>query len=168
MELLDGETLAATLRLGPLPPALAARYGMEIADALASAHARGIIHRDLKPGNIMLTKTGVKVLDFGIAALTLISGDEKHAEHVTDEGRIPGTLAYMAPEQVAGEQCDARSDVYACGLLLYEMLRGDVHWLPPISPAPITLKSPVRPTWRVWFARAWPGIRKSAGSRHGI
>jgi len=124
MELLEGETLAARLRKGPLAPAVAARYGMEIADALAAAHARGIIHRDLKPGNIMLTRTGVKVLDFGIATLTRPGAEGKQAEHLTDDGRIPGTLAYMAPEQLAGEKCDARSDVYSCGLLLYEMLTG--------------------------------------------
>jgi len=124
MEFLEGETLAARLRKGPLAPAVAARYGTEIADALAAAHARGIIHRDLKPANIVLTTTGVKVLDFGIATLARPDAEREQTEYVTDDGTIPGTLAYMAPEQLAGEKCDARSDLYSCGLLLYEMLTG--------------------------------------------
>src|SRR5439155_12151614 len=100
------------------------RYGAEIADALAAAHAHGIIHRDLKPDNIMLTKTGVKVLDFGVAKFARTDGAPKESQKLTGDQAILGTLAYMAPEQLAGRECDARSDIYSFGLVLYEMLTG--------------------------------------------
>jgi serine/threonine-protein kinase len=117
MELVEGETLAARLQKGRLPMALALRYAAEIADALTAAHALGIIHRDLKPQNIMITKSGVKVLDFGLAK-------SPQDETLTAARVVMGTPAYMAPEQLAGKECDARSDIYALGLVLYEMAAG--------------------------------------------
>src|ERR1700674_1605003 len=117
MELVEGETLAARLQKGRLPMAAVLRYAAEIADALAAAHALGIIHRDLKPQNIMITKSGVKVLDFGLAKSP---GDET----LTATRVVMGTPAYMAPEQLEGKACDARSDIYAMGLVLYEMAAG--------------------------------------------
>jgi Tol biopolymer transport system component len=114
MELVEGETLAARLKRGKLSIHLALQYGSQIADALAAAHAKGIIHRDLKPGNIMLTKNGVKVLDFGLAK-SLEDGT------LTGANAVMGTPAYMAPEQREGKECDARTDIYALGLVLREM-----------------------------------------------
>jgi eukaryotic-like serine/threonine-protein kinase len=117
MELVEGETLAARLKRGKLSRGEVLKYGVEIADALAAAHAEGIVHRDLKPGNIMLGKGGVKVLDFGLA---------KPADSGTLTGSnvVMGTPAYMAPEQHDGKECDARTDIYALGLVLYEMATG--------------------------------------------
>ena len=128
MEFVEGETLAARLKRGKLSVSETVRFGGQIAEALAVAHAQGIIHRDLKPGNIMLTKSGVKVLDFGLAKS---SADPT----LTLTGCVMGTPAYMAPEQVEGKQADARSDIYSLGLVLSEMAtckRSDaVHELPP-------------------------------------
>src|SRR5213593_1050374 len=117
MELLEGETLSARLEEGKMPLEVALRYGAEIADALAAAHAKGLVHRDLKPGNVMITKSGVKVLDFGLA---------KTPEDETLTSNFPamGTPAYMAPEQREGKKCDARTDIYAFGLLLHEAVTG--------------------------------------------
>jgi serine/threonine protein kinase len=117
MELVDGETLAERLKKGPLPLALVLKYGTQIADALAAAHARGIIHRDLKPQNIMLVKHGVKVLDFGLAKVT-------DGEPLTETQAVMGTPAYMAPEQHEGKAVDGRADIYAFGLVLHEMTTG--------------------------------------------
>jgi Tol biopolymer transport system component/predicted Ser/Thr protein kinase len=117
MELVEGETLAARHKKGRLPMPAVLRYAAEIADALAAAHALGIIHRDLKPQNIMLTKSGVKVLDFGLAK-------SPRDETLTATRVVMGTPAYMAPEQLEGKECDARSDIYALGLVLYEMAAG--------------------------------------------
>jgi serine/threonine protein kinase len=117
MELVEGETLAARLERGVLPLADAVRYGAQIADALAEAHHAGIVHRDLKPQNVMLTRRGVKVLDFGIAKFT-------QEDSLTRTGAIIGTAAYLAPEQLAGEPATACSDIYALGVLLHEMLAG--------------------------------------------
>jgi hypothetical protein len=118
MEFVQGETLANRLRNGPLPFDQVARYGAEIADALSAAHSQGIVHRDLKPANIMLTKAGVKVLDFGLAKIA--TGDDT----LTAIGAVMGTPAYMAPEQREGKQGDPRTDIYALGLVLYEMATG--------------------------------------------
>jgi predicted Ser/Thr protein kinase len=117
MELVDGETLDARLKRGRLSVAQTLEYGAQIAGALAAAHDAGIVHRDLKPGNVMLTKTGVKVLDFGLAKSVL-------DETLTAANVVMGTPAYMAPEQRAGKPCDARTDIYALGLVLYEMATG--------------------------------------------
>ena len=117
MELVEGETIAARLKSGPLPVKTALLYASQIAAALAGAHAKGITHRDLKPGNIMIAQSGVKVLDFGLAK----SG---HDETVTASGMILGTPAYMAPEQKEGKPADARSDIYSFGCILHEMLTG--------------------------------------------
>jgi Tol biopolymer transport system component/tRNA A-37 threonylcarbamoyl transferase component Bud32 len=123
MELVEGETLAARLRKGALSIELVLRYSVQIADALAAAHAQGIMHRDLKPANIMVTKAGVKVLDFGLAKMTP-SPNGPQAATITATQAVMGTLAYMAPEQLEGTQCDARSDVFSLGLVLYEMAGG--------------------------------------------
>jgi Tol biopolymer transport system component len=133
MEYLEGETLFERLVKGPLPLEQTLRYGMEIADALDKAHRQGIVHRDLKPGNIMLTKSGVKLLDFGLAkvmapapepsgltALPTIAGTSP----LTQEGTILGTFQYMAPEQLEGREADARTDIFAFGAVLYEMATG--------------------------------------------
>jgi Tol biopolymer transport system component len=117
MELVEGETLSARLAGGALPLEEVLRYGVQIADALATAHGKRIVHRDLKPGNIMLTKTGVKVLDFGLAKT-------QTDETVTRSQEVLGTPAYMAPEQRQGGEADARTDIYALGLVLKEMATG--------------------------------------------
>ncbi len=119
MELVEGETLAARLKKGRLSIDDTLRYGSQIAAALAEAHAKGITHRDLKPGNIMITKSGVKVLDFGLAKLQTQPGEMLTATNV-----VMGTPAYMAPEQLEGKAADARMDLYALGLVLHEMATG--------------------------------------------
>jgi hypothetical protein len=117
MELLEGETLEAALARGPLAHDDALRYAIQMAGALDAAHRKGIVHRDLKPGNVILTATGVKVLDFGLAKNTRLA-----AQEVTQAGAIIGTLRYMSPEQLRGAEADACSDIYSFGLLLEEML----------------------------------------------
>ena len=129
MELLEGETLADRLARGPLPLADVLRLGAQIADALDRAHRAGIVHRDLKPGNIMLTKAGAKLLDFGLAktaAQQITPNDEtaRHDRTLTQEGTILGTFQYMAPEQLEAEEADARTDIFALGAVLYEMCTG--------------------------------------------
>ena len=133
MEYLEGETLAERLKRGPLPLEQVLQYAVEIADALDKAHRKGITHRDLKPGNIMLTKAGTKLLDFGLAKLqqeaapaTPLSQLPTAAEPVTAHGTILGTLQYMAPEQVEGktDRIDARTDIFAFGVVVYEMATG--------------------------------------------
>ena len=133
MEYLEGETLASRLARGPLPFAQILQHGIEIADALEKAHRAGIIHRDLKPGNIMLTKAGAKLLDFGLAriarpepaaTMSAIAGQPTVESAVTGTGSIIGTLQYMAPEQLEGRETDARTDIFAFGSVLYEMATG--------------------------------------------
>jgi len=119
MELIDGETLSARIGKGPLPIDEVLRYGAQIADALTEAHRAGIVHRDLKPGNVMISRHGVKVLDFGLAKMTEVAEPT-----ITRPFTVLGTPAYMAPEQIAGRPADARSDLFALGLVLYEMTTG--------------------------------------------
>jgi serine/threonine protein kinase len=129
MEHLEGETLADRLARGPLPTPQVLSIGMDIASALGRAHRRGIVHRDLKPGNVMLTKAGAKLLDFGLAktgAAPAMSFSElpTASKPLTAEGRIVGTFQYMSPEQVEGKEVDARSDIFSFGAVLYEMATG--------------------------------------------
>lgn len=128
MELLEGETLADRILRGPLPMHELLRIGAQIAEALEKAHRCGVIHRDLKPGNVMLTKSGAKLLDFGLAKIRgIVSFDtDGPTEHkpLTREGTILGTFQYMAPEQLEGEEADPRTDIFALGAVLYEMATG--------------------------------------------
>jgi hypothetical protein len=132
MELVEGETLEEKLKAGPLPVEDALRLALQIAEALEAAHDKGVVHRDLKPANIMVTRDGVaKVLDFGLAKA--FSGDPNEASPahspalsvaMTQQGLILGTAAYMSPEQASGQATDQRADVWAFGVVLYEMLTG--------------------------------------------
>jgi serine/threonine protein kinase len=127
MECVEGETLAKRLEKGLLPLEQVLKYGAQIADALDKAHRAGIVHRDLKPGNIMVTSTGVKLLDFGLAKPTAgVSAATQTAvvptSPVTQEGTVVGTFQYMSPEQVEGKEVDGRSDIFSLGAVLYEML----------------------------------------------
>jgi eukaryotic-like serine/threonine-protein kinase len=131
MECVEGETLAKRLEKGPLPLDQVLRYGAQIAVALDRAHRSGVVHRDLKPGNIMLTASGVKLLDFGLAkpAGPLVGGMTLTAAAtqttpVTAEGTIVGTIQYMSPEQIEGKEVDGRSDIFSLGAVVYEMLTG--------------------------------------------
>ena len=146
MEYLEGETLADRIRKGPVPLPEIYKIGMAIAEALAAAHKHGIIHRDLKPGNIMLTQSGAKLMDFGlakpigiaqsgsgsasappsftaVATMATMSGPSPLSP-LTTAGTIVGTIQYMSPEQIEGKEADARSDIFAFGAVLYEMTSG--------------------------------------------
>jgi serine/threonine-protein kinase len=134
MEYLEGETLTDRLAKGSLALEQTLRYGIEMADALDKAHRQGVIHRDLKPGNIMLTKSGVKLVDFGLAKFTTAGSTSvfssatalpTQAPNLTAEGTILGTFQYMAPEQLEGKEADARTDIFALGSVLYEMATGE-------------------------------------------
>src|SRR5580700_5433754 len=131
MECVEGETLAKRLEKGALPLEQVLQYGAQIADALDKAHRAGIVHRDLKPANIMLTVSGVKLLDFGLAKPTgigpLTNGATMTAvasSPVTEAGMVVGTFQYMSPEQIEGKDVDGRSDIFSLGTVLYEMLTG--------------------------------------------
>jgi len=134
LEYLEGEALSSRLERGPMPPEQVLRYGIEIADALDKAHRQGVTHRDLKPGNIMLTRHGAKLLDFGLAkvlpqpAALQQPGSSPAAPtaslELTAEGTLVGTFHYMAPEQFESREADARSDIFALGAVLYEMTTG--------------------------------------------
>jgi Tol biopolymer transport system component len=171
MELVEGETLASRIEKGPLPPEQVLRLGAEIADALDKAHRMGITHRDLKPGNIMLTKSGIKLLDFGLAKFTAPTDADAplNAETMlttklpgaarqplTGEGAIVGTFQYMAPEQLEGHEADARSDIFSFGAVLYEMATGKrafdgkttasvIAAVLAAEPAPISSLQPLTP-----------------------
>ena len=133
MELLEGESLAERLHKGPMPVEQVLSYGQQIADALEKAHRSGIVHRDLKPGNIVITKSGAKLLDFGLAkpraaaaasAMTGALTRTTPISPITQQGTIVGTFQYMSPEQIEGAEADARSDIFALGAVLYEMATG--------------------------------------------
>jgi len=134
MEYVEGVTLAARLEKGPLPTVEVLEYGIQLASALDKAHRNGVTHRDLKPGNIMLTKSGTKLLDFGLAKAApplaagatgaTLTNAAAQADPVTREGAVVGTVPYMSPEQVEGKEVDARSDIFSLGAVLYEMVTG--------------------------------------------
>src|SRR6201982_1336848 len=165
MECVEGETLAKRLEKGPLPLEQVLKYGMQIADALDKAHRSGVVHRDLKPGNIMLTATGAKLLDFGLAkptasaALTSVAtltAAETQSSPMTEQGAIVGTFQYMSPEQGEGKELDGRSDIFSLGAVLYEMLTGQRAFqgksqlsvasaILEKEPSPITVVKPTTP-----------------------
>ena len=131
MEYLEGESLEARLRKGALPIEEALRIAIQIAGALDAAHRKGVVHRDLKPGNVMLTRSGAKLLDFGLAKMagTVVSSEADTpgltaAPPITAQGTILGTFQYMSPEQLEGKEADARSDIFSFGAMLYEMITG--------------------------------------------
>ncbi len=165
MEYLEGETLSQRLEKGPLATEQVLRYGIEIADALDKAHRQGVVHRDLKPGNIILTKAGIKLLDFGLAkaatnvvgaSLASLGSAPTQTEPLTGAGTIVGTFHYMAPEQLEGREADARSDIFALGAVLYEMASGQkafpgksqasiIAAVLSSEPAPLTQLRPLTP-----------------------
>jgi eukaryotic-like serine/threonine-protein kinase len=162
MEFLEGETLTERLAKGALPLDQTLRFGVEIADALDKAHRQGIVHRDLKPGNVMLTKSGVKLLDFGLAKAMAPSATQGSLtalptqQGLTQEGTILGTFQYMAPEQLEGREADARTDIFTLGAVLYEMATGRkafsgasqaslISSIMKEDPAPISTIQPMTP-----------------------
>jgi eukaryotic-like serine/threonine-protein kinase len=163
MECVEGETLAKRLEKGPLPLEQVLKYGMQIADALDKAHRSGVVHRDLKPGNIMLTSSGAKLLDFGLAkpavpltSVATLTATVTQSSPMTEQGAIVGTFQYMSPEQVEGKELDGRSDIFSLGAVLYEMLTGQRAFqgksqlsvasaILEKEPAPITVVKPTTP-----------------------
>lgn len=174
MEFIEGDTLAEVLKKGPLPVDRAIRIALEVVDALEKAHRSGIIHRDLKPGNIMLTKAGAKLMDFGLAKpvsaatgaadrsgtsplFSAAATRSSPASPLTSVGSIVGTVQYMSPEQIEGRDSDARSDIFAFGLVLYEMIGGRrpfegktqasvVASILALDPAPLSAVQPATPS----------------------
>ena len=130
LEYLDGETLAHRVDRGPMPTQELLKIASEVSDALDKAHRQGVTHRDIKPGNIMLVKSGAKLLDFGLAkpvatpASAALTAMATASEALTAEGTILGTFQYMAPEELEGKEADARSDMFSFGAVLYEMATG--------------------------------------------
>src|SRR5262249_27304522 len=123
MEYLEGHPLR-----GPLPLPTALQYAVQAADALHAAHVNGVVHRDFKPGNILITRSGLKLLDFGLAKISAQSATgtdtAPESEPLTKANSIIGTLQYMSPEQLEGKRVDARSDIFSFGLVLYEVIAG--------------------------------------------
>jgi Tol biopolymer transport system component len=142
MQLADGETLAARLQRAPLPIGQALSVAIEVAEALVAAHAAGIVHRDLKPANVMLTRSGAKLLDFGLArakaTLAPEAGPPAAVDRDATASALLGTPAYMAPEQLQGVRADARSDLFAFGAMLYEMIAGQRAFSGPSQDALVT------------------------------
>ena len=185
MEYLAGETLAQRLERGALPLADVARIGAEIAEAVAAAHRLGIVHRDLKPGNVMLTRAGAKVLDFGLSkgfdssaeTSGILSQSPTIAQPLTKRGTIAGTLHYMSPEQLEGREADARSDLWALGCVLYEMASGQRAFEGPSAASAIAAVMTVArarsasvsgslPVDSTGSSKAvWSAIRSGAGNR---
>jgi hypothetical protein len=174
MEYVEGRPLRDLTSAGDLPVETVLRYGVQIADALAHAHARGIVHRDLKSANVMVTPEGrIKVLDFGLARKMSRAGvDETTLSHATAAGAVVGTLHYMAPEVLRGEPTDARGDVWALGVVLHEMCSGELpfrgHTGFEVSGAilkepPTPLPSNVPPGLRTVIGRC---LAKSPGERY--
>jgi serine/threonine protein kinase len=195
MEFLDGESLADRIRnRGALPLSELIRIGCEIADALDKAHRAGIVHRDLKPGNVMLTRSGAKLIDFGLAkptvmatstrsasapllsaAMTMTSPGPPHSP-LTQHGVLVGTVQYMSPEQIQGMEADARSDIFALGAVLYEMATGKRAFegksqlkvassILEDEPQPsICSRKRRRRVWPVSSARVWRKIRRSGSN----
>ena len=163
MELIDGQTLAEQLDKGPLPLTDIVTLGRQISEALERAHRAGVVHRDLKPGNVMLTKTGAKLMDFGLSrpalpasAATGMTQSPTVSRPLTAEGTILGTFQYMAPEQLEGKEADARADLWALGCVLYEMATGErafkgdsqaslIAAIMTGTPRPVSELSPVTP-----------------------
>ncbi len=162
MEHLEGETLAARLKKGALPTEEALTVAIQIADALDKAHRQGVVHRDLKPGNIMLTRSGAKLLDFGLAKQTpnsrpsLSSAAQTESSPLTAEGTVVGTFQYMAPEQLEGKEADARTDLFAFGAVLHEMVTGKkafegrsqaslIAAIMHVHPPPVSTLQPIAP-----------------------
>ncbi len=162
MEYVEGTTLSEKLSNGALPEKDVAKLGGQVADALEEAHERGVIHRDLKPGNVMVTPKGqAKVLDFGLAKLAQPVSETAVTESLTEGPRLAGTLPYMAPEQLQGEEVDARTDLYALGTLLYQMATGQRPFPETQTPrliASILNKVPVTP--RAINARVSPELER--------
>jgi hypothetical protein len=152
MEYVAGKTLSELIQAGGVGVEKTLRYGVQIADALAAAHAAGIVHRDLKPGNVMVTESGlVKILDFGLAKVSMATQLTEETQTLgapmTVEGSILGTVSYMSPEQAQGAKVDARSDIFAFGALMYEMLTGAKAFsgASPIATLTAILRDEVKP-----------------------
>jgi serine/threonine protein kinase len=163
MECVEGETLAKRLEKDPLPLEQVLKFGAQIADALDKAHRSGVVHRDLKSGNIMLTATGSKLLDFGLAkpavpltSVATLMAAVTQSSPMTEQGAIVGTFQYMSPEQIEGKELDGRSDIFSLGAVLYEMLTGQRAFqgksqlsvasaILEREPAPISTVKPMNP-----------------------